>query len=102
MVILEEPILFQWDDGNREKSLKKHSISPEECEEAFADVQKLTWPDIPHSQTEERYMLFGSTKQGHILTVVYTLREGYIRVISARPANKKERNLYHNYHEQKT
>lgn len=95
MVIVGEPILFQWDEGNREKSLKKHGVSIQECEEAFADSRKSTVPDLLHSESEKRFMLFGATNQNRVLTIVFTLREGYVRVISARGANQKEHNLYH-------
>ncbi|MBK9309042.1 MAG: BrnT family toxin [Nitrospira sp.] len=35
--------------------------------------------------------------EGRILHVVFTLREGKVRPISARPAHKKERELYEAY-----
>jgi len=60
LVILAEPILFQWDEGNRDKSLIKHGVGVNECEEAFLDPHKLTAPDLLHSASEERYMLTGT------------------------------------------
>ena len=43
---------------------------------------------------EERLGIVGPTKAGKLLHVVFTLREGRVRPISARPAHKKERGQY--------
>ncbi len=43
---------------------------------------------------EERLGIIGPTKQGRILQVVFTVREGKVRPISARPAHKKEKKQY--------
>jgi len=37
----------------------------------------------------------GVTNEGRFLFVVFTIRRGRIRVVSARDMNKKERNIYH-------
>ncbi len=46
------------------------------------------------SRTEERFILTGRAADG-ILTVVYTERNGRIRIISAREANDYERRNYY-------
>ena len=46
-----------------------------------------------HSDTEDRYYLT-ATVGSHILFIVYTMREEVIRLISARPATKRERERY--------
>ncbi len=43
---------------------------------------------------EERYQVIGEIKGIVIVMVVFTPRNGNIRIISARLANKKERLLY--------
>ncbi|MGK7873148.1 MAG: BrnT family toxin [Xenococcaceae cyanobacterium] len=50
---------------------------------------------VAHGET--RYIAIGSNSQMVILTVVYTEREGRIRIISARRANKQEKKLYYDY-----
>lgn len=97
MVIIEEPILFQWDKGNQDKSLIKHGISNGECEEAFLDLHKVAVDDLTHSKGEVRHMLFGMTRVMRLLTIVFTVRDSSVRVISARSSNKKEHNLYNDY-----
>jgi len=37
---------------------------------------------------------YGKTDEGRSLTVIFTLRQGRIRVISARNQSKKERKTY--------
>ncbi len=42
---------------------------------------------------EQRLGLVGPTLSGGMLQVAFTIREGRVRVISARPAHKKERKV---------
>lgn len=96
MKVLPKILSFDWDLGNINKSLKKHSISPNVSEEPFTDKDLLTFPDPTHSTSERRYHLIGKTKRGDILFITYTLRINKIRIISARVANKNERRFYEN------
>lgn len=92
--ILQEVSGFEWDAGNKQKSLVKHEVSNEECEETFFDYNKKIQKDILHSMNEERYVLIGQTKKRRLLYIIFTIRKNKIRVISARDINKKERKLY--------
>ena len=94
MKILDNPDEFQWDKGNKGKNYLKHKVTDQECEEAFFDQNKKILKDLLHSNNEERYILFGQTKEKRILFIVFTVRSGKIRVISARDLNKKEKKLY--------
>ena len=96
MRILAEGVGFEWDDGNRDKNLKKHSVTNAECEEAFADDKKLVRSDVIHSQTEARHYLIGKTNGGRILFMSFTIRKEFVRIISARDINRKERSYYGN------
>lgn len=89
---------FDWDDGNRTKSAAKHAVETAEAEEVFtlgeaAPMGVQVSPETP----EERLGTVGVTSGGRILHVVFTLREGKVRPISARPAHKKEREFYEAY-----
>lgn len=81
---------FEWDKGNLEH-VKKHHVSKEECEEAFLNKEVIVTEDIIHSQTEERYRIYGQSDNGRLLFIIITMRENKIRVISARDQNKRER-----------
>lgn len=82
---------FDWDTGNREKNRVKHNVSDGECEEIFFNSPLLLTDDAKHSDEELRFAAFGITDGGRMLTVVFTMRQRLIRVISARDVNKKER-----------
>lgn len=85
---------FEWDEGNIDKSLRKHNISDQEAEEAFFDHKKVQHSDPIHSKSERRFILIGRSKSKKILFISYTTRKNKIRIISARTLNKKEEYLY--------
>ena len=85
---------FQWDQGNIDKSYAKHGITPNEAEEILLDEDLQADPDIKHAKEEKRYRILGKTAEGKILFAVFTIRKDQIRIISARPAGKKERSQY--------
>lgn len=85
---------FDWDKWNKAKNWIKHRISPRECEEVFFNEPKIIYQDLKHSFTENRFGILGKTDGRRRLHVIFTAREGKIRVISARDQNKKERKHY--------
>jgi len=91
---LSAPISFDWDEGNIEKNWRKHKVHFKEAEEIFLNKPLRIFPDPKHSKKEERYVAFGITDERKKLTVVFTLRNEKIRVISARDQSKKERRQY--------
>ena len=86
MIRLPDPIMFEWDEGNRDKNYIKHGVTTSEAEEVFFDPYKRAYPK--HSLTEPGHILVGKTKAGRRLFIVYTIRNDRIRVISARDLNK--------------
>lgn len=84
---------FDWDAGNLLKSWEKHRVTSEEAEEIFFNDPVIR-SDPAHSQEEERYLAYGVTNGGRFLTVVYTMREDRIRVISARSMSRREREVF--------
>ena len=97
VILVEQPIKFEWDQGNKDKNAVKHSVSNNECEEVFFDPNKKILADVLHSDDEARYLLLGKTKTGRVLFVVFTLRGKKIRIISARDTKNKERRLYEDW-----
>lgn len=88
---------FEWDDGNSGKNLEKHGVTDGACEQVFFNQPLVALPDARHSRDEERLHILGRTDAGQNLLVVCTLREKKIRVISARPMKKKEREVYRSH-----
>lgn len=88
-----ESVEFDWDLGNENKNYLKHNVTKLEAEEVFFDFS-LVDDDEKHSGDEFRRRLIGKTDDGRILTVVFVVRAGKLRVISARPADRRERSNY--------
>lgn len=90
-----EEFEFQWDLGNLSKNLLKHKVFRTEIEEVF--LSGTAFPlglQITPKANEQRLGVLGATLGGKLLQVVFTMRDGKIRPISARPANRKERRNY--------
>lgn len=90
-----ESFEFEWDSGNFTKSLAKHGVDTDEVESVFTlrmavPIGRQVSPEVE----EERLCLVGISFEGRLISVVFTLRDGSVRPISSRIANKKERKLY--------
>ena len=85
---------FQWDQGNIDKNLIKHSVENWESEQIFFNKPLLVLDDPKHSIPEKRWAAFGKTDADRFLIVIFTKRGDLIRVISTRDMNKKERRFY--------
>ena len=83
---------FDWDDGNKTKC-QKHGVSLSELESAFHKALHV-FPDLKHSQIEERYIALGVTDEGRHIFVAFTLRQNCIRPISSRYMHQKEIDYY--------
>ncbi len=91
--ILRDVQGFEWDKGNSGKNEKKHGVTDREAEEVFFNRPLLVARSVREA-TEARYSGLGKTFAGRLLTVVFTFRSNRIRMISARPMSKKEREIY--------
>ena len=95
MVIVKLPAVlsFEWDKGNEQKNWLKYKVTSEEAEEAFDDENRMIFKDVKHStRQEKRFLLFAETRRK--LLIVFTMRKQNIRIISARPMNRKEAMIY--------
>jgi len=88
------PLNFEWDRTKASANLRKHGVSFEEAATVFADESSLTIPDPDHSLVERRFVLLGTSYRGKMRVVVHTERGDSIRIISARPASRRERQQY--------
>jgi uncharacterized DUF497 family protein len=87
---------FDWDEGNRRKSVEKHDVSQAEAEQIFFNYPLLIVDDVSHSVRELRLQALGRTDAVRRLHISFTLRgdDRLIRVISARAMHRKERLRY--------
>jgi uncharacterized DUF497 family protein len=95
MTDVSKVIGFEWDEGNSRKN-DQHGVSMAEAEQVFFNSPLLVLPDPRHSEAELRFHALGKTNEGRRLHITFTLRDAgkFIRVISARDMNRKERVIY--------
>jgi uncharacterized DUF497 family protein len=84
---------FEWDRGNLLKNPAKHRVSNEEAEEVFFR-HPVVVENTRSADNERRWCAFAKTERGRVLRVVFTMRGLRVRIISARPASRKERIYY--------
>jgi len=87
---------FEWDEDKRRVNKAKHGIDFEEAVTAFGDENHILLPDGNHSEDEDRFIIIGLSKKTRLLTVCHCYRQNdaIIRIISARKANKTEKEEY--------
>lgn len=85
---------IEWDPRKAESNRIKHGVSFEEAATVFREPLAATGADPDHSITEDRFITFGVSEVGRLLVVSHTERGEIIRIISARKATKRERELY--------
>ena len=87
-------LIFEWDSDKARDNEQKHGVAFLEASEVFDDDYSSSVPDPDHSSDEDRYLIFGISKQGRHLVVSYTERGDRIRLVSAREMTPRERRAY--------
>ena len=83
---------FTWDAAKAARNRIKHRVTFDEASTAFLDPLARTVRDERHSTVEQRRVLFGHSRFGRLLAVMYTERApSKVRIFSARPATRRER-----------
>jgi uncharacterized DUF497 family protein len=85
---------FEWDPGKAVANERKHGITFAEASTVFGDDLSVSGRDLDQSVGENRFVTFGLSSQGRVLVVSHTDRAGVVRIISARPVTRKEKQLY--------
>ncbi|MBR9682284.1 MAG: BrnT family toxin [Candidatus Aenigmarchaeota archaeon] len=73
---------FEWDEKKNKENHKKHGLSFEIAQYAFADPNRIIAEDLSHSDKEKRYYCFGKVNEG-VITVRFTYRKNIIRIFGA-------------------
>jgi uncharacterized DUF497 family protein len=85
---------FEWDPQKEKINQKKHGVSFDNAKEALNCGLVVVLKEDTDSG-EERYVYLGMCKKLNILVVVVAYPDDQItRIISARKANKREREFY--------
>jgi uncharacterized protein len=90
---------LEWDPQKARDNTAKHGVSFERAAEVLLDPLAMTIYDDDHSTSDEdRWVTMGHVGE-ELFVVVHTFREvapdeAQVRIISARPATKRERDQY--------
>jgi uncharacterized protein len=78
---------FDWDEANTQH-ISRHQVEAAEVEEAFASRHLLlrSW--------EGRMVLLGRSAAGRYLSIAFVIRDGVVRVITARNMSDAERKRF--------
>ncbi|MDE0509059.1 MAG: BrnT family toxin [Gammaproteobacteria bacterium] len=94
-----EQLCFEWDDDKDAANQRKHDVSFAEARTVFSDEFARLIADPDHSEDEDRFVLLGMSGRARLLVVCHCVRdEDSIRIISARQANRPERDAYEGYY----
>lgn len=87
---------FEWDPQKDKINRKKHHIDFETASRVFDDEFRIEIYDANHSELEDRFITIGKINDFlTIVVVAYTMRNQFIRIISARKATEAERSEYY-------
>ena len=87
---------LEYDSAKRTANRRKHGIDLEDAAPVLFDPRALVREDSD-AKGEQRFVAVGRDALGRLLTVVYTYRPpDTVRLISARPATRREQQAYEN------
>ncbi|MGK7942088.1 MAG: BrnT family toxin [Crocosphaera sp.] len=82
---------FEWDSNKAQINFDKHGVTFEEAEVFFDPFYQI---GDATANNESREFILGYSLAYRLLLVVFVERTQRNRIISARPATRKEKNLY--------
>jgi uncharacterized protein len=89
--LVADELGFDWDDANTEH-IARHEVTPEEAEQVI-----LNGPveiDYQFIDGEERFVAVGMTSIGRFLTIIWTDRDGLIRIVTAFDSTEDDQSVY--------
>ena len=85
---------FEWDEAKNQANIRKHGVSFQTARRMFGGPV-LTRIDDRMDYGEVRHVSIGTVDKGAVIVVAHTDRDGRVRLISARPASRRERQAYY-------
>lgn len=96
-------LAFAWDAAKAETNVRTHGVAFEEAATTWLDPRAIERFDEEHASDEDRWLRIGASIRGALLVVWSSERpaagETLIRIIGARRADRKERDLYDQHNE---
>ena len=87
-------VSFEWDPNKAGANVRKHGVQFSEAVGVFSDDYAITINDDESEPDEQRFVTLGMGIKGRILVVVYCYSGENVRIISARTAERPEREQY--------
>lgn len=81
---------FEWHEKKASQNDRKHGVTFAEAITVFADPLARVFSDPDHSDTEEREILVGYSRDNRLLVVSFVEHDDTVRIISARTATRRE------------
>lgn len=85
----------EWDDNKSDWNVKHRGFGFDFAADVFDDAY-VERASCERGLEESRFVVFGRVDD-LVITVIWTPRGSNRRIISARPASKKERKIYHDH-----
>jgi hypothetical protein len=82
------PLDFEWDEDNL-RHIARHNVTSQEAEQVVSGSPLVL--EVQYRGGEQRTLCAGRTRAGRPVAVVFTIRPGRIRVVTAFTANRKLR-----------
>lgn len=91
-----DELKFEWNIEKDKLNTNKHGVSFNEAKSVFYDEYAIQFYDPEHSESEDRFILLGSSFKLNTLVICHCFKqeETIIRIISARKADKDEAQAY--------
>jgi uncharacterized protein len=89
--LMADKVRFDWDQSNIDH-IARHGVAPQEVEQVFVNEPNDDGYEVVDG--EPRWTIIGHTSQFRVLLVVWTVRGGAVRPITAREVNKRVRECY--------
>jgi len=91
---------FEWDDAKNRANQEKHGVSFDDARELFESEElRFEFFDGRYPPGEDRFKAVGPVGARMMLVVFSEPKEDLVRIISARPATRREIELYVEYRE---
>jgi uncharacterized DUF497 family protein len=84
--------IYEWDERKRAANLEKHGLDFASADLVFESEQKVT--SVSGKGGEEMRFVDYAEIEDVLLALIHTLRDDAVRIISFRPAKRKERRVY--------
>jgi uncharacterized DUF497 family protein len=91
---MDGELRFIWDENKNKENLKRHGIDFNTAIFVFKDPNYVKIFDEIHSINEDRWNIIGIVNDVVLFVVETEITDNIIRIISARKANRNEREKY--------